>query len=102
MHLDAVPKGQLAKQLGQFKDTVIPIRIEGSFSAPKFATDLDEVFKQQLKTRLEKEKQKAQAELQRKADEEKAKLQQKLKQQQEQAEKKLQEQLQNKLKDLFK
>ena len=102
MHLDAIPRGQLARQLGQFKDAVIPIRIEGSFSAPKFATDLDEVLKQQLKTRLEKEKQKAQAELQRKADEEKAKLQQKLKQQQEQAEKKLQEQLQNKLKDLFK
>jgi AsmA protein len=102
MHLDAVPRGQLAKQMGQFKDTVIPIRIEGSFSAPKFATDLDEVLKQQLKTRLEQEKQKAKAELQRKADEEKAKLQQKLKQQQDQAEKKLQEQLQNKLKDLFK
>jgi AsmA protein len=102
MHLDAVPMGQLAKQLGQFKDTVIPIRIEGTFSAPKFATDLDEVFKQQLKARLDREKQKAQAELQRKVDEEKAKLQQKLKQQQDQAEKKLQEQLQHKLKDLFK
>jgi AsmA protein len=102
MHLDAIPRGQLAKQLGQFKGTVIPIRIEGSFSAPKFATDLDEVLKQQLKMRLDKEKQKAKAELQRKADEEKAKLQEKLKQEQEQAQKKLQEQLQNKLKDLFK
>lgn len=91
MHLDATPIGQLAKQLGQFKNTVIPIRVEGTLSAPKFATDLDEVLKQQVKARLEKEKQKA-----------KEKLQQKLKQQQEQAEKKLQKQLQNKLNDLFK
>jgi AsmA protein len=102
MRLDATPRGQFAKQLGQFKDTVIPIRVEGSFSNPKFTADLDQVLKQQAKARLEKEKQKARAELQRKADEEKAKLQQKLKQQQEQAGKKLKEQLQNKLNDLFK
>ena len=102
LHLDAIPRGQLAKQLGQFKDTVIPIRVEGTISAPKFATDLDELLKQKFKARLDKEKQKAKEELQKKLDEEKAKLQQKLEQKQDQAEKKLQEQLQNKLKGLFK
>jgi AsmA protein len=84
MRLDATPTGQLAKQLGQFKETAIPIRVEGTLSAPKFAIELDEVLKHQAKARLEKEKQKAKEELQRKA------------------EKKLQEQLQNKLKNLFK
>ncbi len=102
LHLDAVPRGQLAKQLGQFKDTVIPIRIEGTLTAPRFATDLDKVLKQQVKARLEKEKQKAKEELQRKADEEKAKLQQKLERKQDQLEQKLQEKLQDKLKGLFK
>lgn len=91
LHLDATPMGQLARQLGQFKDTVIPIRVEGTISAPKFATDLDAMLKQKVKARLEKEKQKAQEE-----------LQQKLEQKQNQLEKKLQEQLQNKLKGLFK
>jgi AsmA protein len=102
MRLDATPRGQLAKQLGQFRDTVIPIRVEGTFDTPKFTVDLDEVLKQKAKARLEQEKQKAKEELHRKAEEEKAKLQQKLKQEREQAEKKLQEQLQNKLKNLFK
>jgi AsmA protein len=98
LHLDAVPRGQLARQLGQFKDTVIPVRIEGTLSAPQFTTDLDEVLKQKAKARLEKEEQKAKEELQRKADEEKAKLQQKLEQKQDQLEQKLQD----KLKGLFK
>ena len=102
MRLNALPKGQLAKQLGKFKDTAIPIRIEGTLTTPKFILDLDEVLKQQVKAQLEAEKQKAKAELQKKVDEEKAKLQQKLKQQQEEAEKKLQKQIQNKLQDLFK
>lgn len=78
LRLDATSAGQLAKQLGQFKDTVIPIRIEGTFTAPKFATDLDEMFKQKAKARLEKEKQKLQEELKQKTRDEKAKLEKQL------------------------
>jgi AsmA protein len=102
LRLDALPVGQLAKQLGQFKDTVIPVKIEGTITAPKFSIELDEVLKQKAKALLEQEKQKAEAQLRKKADEEKAKLQQKLDQKQKQLEKKAQEQLQNKLQDLFK
>lgn len=102
LRLDAIPVGQLAKQLGQFKDTVIPVKVEGTISAPRFSTDLDEMLKQKAKARLEQEKQKAEAKLRKKADEEKAKLQQKLEQKQEQLKEKLQEQLQDKLKGLFK
>ena len=102
LRLDALPVGQLAKQLGQFKDTVIPVKIEGTITAPKFSIELDEVLKQKAKALLEQEKQKAKAQLQKRADEEKAKLQQKLDQKQEQLKQKMQEQLQNKLKGLFK
>ncbi len=63
LRLDAVPAGQLAKQLGQYKDTAIPIRVEGTLSAPKFTTDLDEMLKQKAKARLDKEKQKLQQKL---------------------------------------
>ena len=119
LRLDAIPSGQLAKQLGQFKDVVIPIKIKGTLSAPQFATDLDEALKQKAKARLDAEKQKLEAELKAKEDElrqkaeaEKAKLeqqaerkkqeaQQKLEQEQKKLEEKAKEQLQNKLKGLF-
>jgi AsmA protein len=58
LRLDALPTGQLAKQMGQYKDTVIPIRVEGTLGAPKFATDLGAVLTQTAKVRLEKEEQK--------------------------------------------
>jgi AsmA protein len=91
LHLDAVPVGELAKQLGKYKDTVIPIRVEGTLSAPKIATDLDDMLKQKAKARLDKEKQKLEDEAKKKSDEERAKL-----------EKKAQEQLKKQLKGLFK
>lgn len=91
LRLDITPVGQLAKQLGQFKDVVIPVEVQGTYSAPVFTTNLDDVLKQKLA-----------AELKRKTEEEKAKLQQKLKQKQDQLNEKIQEQLQNKLKGLFK
>lgn len=109
LHLDALPTGELAKQLGKYKDTTIPIRVEGTIRAPKFATDLDEMLKAKAKARLEKEKQKLEAELRRKAEEEKIKARQKLdakkqeaQQKLEQKKDKLEKELQDKLKGLFK
>jgi len=87
LRLDAMPAGQFAKQLDRYKDTAIPVRVEGTISAPKFATDLDEALKQKAKARLNQEQQKLKAELEKKSDDEKARLKEKL---------------QNKLKGLFK
>ena len=120
LRLAAKPAGQFAKQLGQFKDLTIPVNVQGTLNAPSFSVDLDEAFKQQVKGRLNAEKEKLEAELKakeaqlrHKLDTEKAKLQQqielrkqeaqqKLEQQQKKLEEKMQEQLQNKLKDMFK
>ncbi len=120
LRLDAKPTGQFAKQLGQFKDVTVPIKVKGSLSAPAFSVDLDDALKQQLKGRLNAEKDKLEAELKAKEEQlrqkletEKAKLQQQIEQQKQEAqqqleqqqkklEEKAREQLQNKLKDMFK
>lgn len=109
LYLEALPRGELAKQLGKYKDTVIPIRVEGTVSAPAFATDLDEMLKRKAKARLEEEKQKLEAELREKVEREKAKAQQRLeaekrgaRQKLKQKQDKLEEQLKDKLKNLFK
>ena len=102
LRLDALPTGELAKQLGQFKDTVIPIRVEGTLTAPKFVVDLDDALKQKAKARLDQEKKKLEEELRKKSNEEKAKAKQKLEQKQEQLKEKMQDELQKQLKGLFK
>ena len=102
LHLDALPRGQLAKELGKFRNTMIPIRVEGTLRAPKFATDLDDLLKRKAKARLEKEKQKLEAELREKTEKEKAKLQQKLDAQKKEQQQKLEKELQDKLKGMFK
>jgi len=98
LRLDAVPTGQFARQLGDFKEVVVPIQVGGTLAAPTYSVDLDQALKQMAKSRLDVEKKKLQDKLQQQLDQEKQKTGQTLQEQQ----KKLQDKLQNKLKDLFK
>src|SRR3569623_252245 len=98
LRLDAVPPGQFARPLGDFKEVVVPIRVGGTLAAPTYSVDLDQALKQMAKSRLDVEKKKLQDKLQQQLDQEKQKAGQTLQEQQ----KKLQDKLQNKLKDLFK
>lgn len=97
LRLDALPTGQLAKQLGNFKDVVVPIKVQGTFTAPTYSVELDEALKQKAKTRLDEEKKKVEDKLQQRLDEQKQKAGETLQEQQ----KKLEQQLQDKLKGLF-
>lgn len=97
LRLDALPTGQLAKQLGNFKDVVVPIKVQGTFTAPTYSVGLDDALKQKAKTRLDEEKKKVEDKLQQRLDEQKQKTGETLQEQQ----KKLEQQLQDKLKGLF-
>lgn len=101
LHLDALPAGQFAKQLGDFKDVVVPVKIAGTLAAPIYSVDLDEALKRKAKARFDEEKGKLQQKLQQQFDKQKTESQQKLQEQQKKLEDKIQQQLQNKLKGLF-
>ena len=98
LRLDAIPTGQLAKQLGDFRDVVVPIKVQGTFTAPTYTVALDEALKQKAKARVDAEKKKLEEKLQQRIDQQKQKGTEKLQEQQ----KKLEQQLQDKLKGLFK
>lgn len=98
LRLDALPTGQFAKQLGNFKDVVVPIKVQGMFTAPTYSVAIDEALKQKAKARLDTEKKKLEEKLQQRLDQQKQKTGQTLQEQQ----KKLEQQLQEKLKGLFK
>lgn len=101
LRLDAVPSGQFAKQLGDFSDVVVPVKVKGTLTAPTYTVDLGDALKQKAKARFDAEKQKLERKLQHEVDKQKQDAQQKLQQEQKKLEEKVQQQLQNKLKGLF-
>src|SRR3569833_487604 len=124
LRLDAIPTGQLAKQLGDFWDVVVPIKVQGTFTAPTYSVSLDVALKlnamarvdaekkmleEKLLQRIDLQKQKGTEKLQEQQKKHKKKKQQQNKQQkqkntkkQQEQQKKLEQQLQDKLKGLFK
>lgn len=85
--LEAQPVGQFGKQLQQYSTTAVPIKVEGTITAPRFSVKFDQVLKDKAKQRLNQEKQK---------------LQQQLKDKSKQQQDKVEQQLKDKLKGLFK
>ncbi len=113
LRIDLTPRGQFAKDLGKFKDVVVPVTVRGTFYEPKISTNLDDALKQAAKARLGEEKAKLEAKLQAEKDQAEAKLQQELDAKKREAEQKVEkkreelkgkveEELQDKLKGLFK
>src|SRR3569833_357544 len=82
LRLDAIPTGQLAKQLGDFRDVVVPIKVQGTFTAPTYTVALDEALKQKAKARVDAEKKKLEEKLQQRIDQQKQKVTDKLLEQQ--------------------
>lgn len=112
LQLDATPAGQLARQLGDFKDVVVPIFVGGTFAAPTFKVALDDALGRKAKAVLDAERRRLEQKAQQRLDEERTKLEQqlerksqeaeqRLQQEQQKLEDKVQQQLQNKLKELF-
>lgn len=101
LRLEATPKGQFEKQMGQFAGIAIPVNVRGTYTELQTTIDLDEALKRAAKARLGRRKQKLEEELKRKAEAEKAKVRARLEAKKAKAKEKLEEELKGKLKGLF-